>query len=398
MPLLPDIGVVGLVPERWVDTWQPRHQIMSRLARYFHVVWVEPALGWRKLWLGRDSDASTSVEPPRLPDGMTVYGQDRRFPHFYRPTFLATFTARGRLRSAVSRLRRRGCRRVVLYIWRPEFADTLDLVERDLVCYHIDDEYTFSPVEQPIDPSEMRLLKQSDQVFIHSKALWEKKSHLNPHSFVVPNGVDYGLYATPAPEPEDLRVIPRPRIGYVGRVKEQLNFQLLRSLVDRHPSWSFVFVGPHEALGDQVNIVRELSKRRNVFMLGRKPVGELAAYTQHLDVCIMCYEMNDYTKFIYPLKLHEYLAAGRPVVGSPIRSLEEFRGTIALAESLEEWSTALSEALSPSSLAPDRCEARRAVARAYDWNALARGVARIICERLGEDCRARFGELERIPR
>ena len=133
-------------------------------------------------------------------------------------------------------------------------------------------------------------------------------------------------------------------------------------------------------------------------MLGRKPVGELAAYTQHLDVCIMCYEMNDYTKFIYPLKLHEYLAAGRPVVGSPIRSLEEFRGTIALAESSEEWSTALSEALSSSSLAPDRCEARRAVARAYDWNALARGVARIICERLGEDCRARFGELERIPR
>jgi len=286
----------------------------------------------------------------------------------------------------------------VLYIWRPEFVDALDLLEHDLVCYHVDDEYTFSPVEQPIDPSEMRLLKQADQVFIHSKALWEKKSHLNPHSVLVPNGVDYWLYATPVAEPEDLRAIPRPRIGYVGRVKKQLNFQLLRSLIDRHPNWSFVFVGPHESLGDQVDIVRELSERKNVFMLGGKPVGDLAAYTQHLDVCTMCYEMNDYTKFIYPLKLHEYLAAGRPVVGSPIRSLEEFRGTIALAESSEDWSKALSEALSPSSLALERCEARRAVARDYDWSALSRGVARIICERLGGDYQARFDELDRVPR
>jgi len=67
MPLLPEVGVVGLVPERWTDTWQPRHQIMSRLASYFHVVWVEPALEWRELWLGRNPEVSTPWYRPTSP-------------------------------------------------------------------------------------------------------------------------------------------------------------------------------------------------------------------------------------------------------------------------------------------------------------------------------------------
>ena len=393
MPLLPDVGIIGLVPEAWRDTWQPRHQVLSRLARYFHVVWVEPAFGWRELWLGRGVEAPPWDEAQRAPNGFIVYGQDWRFPHFYRPSFLANFTASNRLRQARSTLRRLGCRRVVLYVWRPEFVRSLDMVEHDLTCYHIDDEYTFSPVEQPIDPREKQLISRADQVFIHSKALWEKKGHLNPHSMMVPNGVDYKAYATQAEEPGDLAPIPRPRIGYVGRVKKQLDFRLMKVLAERHASWSFVFVGPHEALGDQAGIVKELSERKNVYMLGGKPVNALPAYTQHLDVCVMCYEMNDYTKFIYPLKLHEYLAAGRPVVGSPISSLEEFRGTIALAESAEEWSEALREALTPESRGSRRVEARRAVAKRYDWDVLVHGVARVIAERLGGDYSDRLGRV-----
>jgi glycosyltransferase involved in cell wall biosynthesis len=385
MPLLPDVGIIGLVPEAWRETWQPRHQVLSRLARYFHVVWVEPAFGWRELWLGHEVEAPPWDKGQRAPNGFIVYGQDWRFPRFYRPGFLANFTATGRLRHARKTLRSLGCRRVVLYIWRPEFVGALDMLEHDLTCYHIDDEYTFSAIEQPIDPREQLLISRADQVFIHSKALWEKKGHLNPRSMMVPNGVDYKSYSTPADEPADLAPIPRPRIGYVGRVKKQVDFRIMKALAERHDNWSFVFVGPHEALGDQEVIVKELSERRNVYMLGGKPVNELPAYTQHLDVCTMCYEMNDYTKFIYPLKLHEYLAAGRPVVGSPISALQEFRGTIALAETVDEWSKALREALTPESGGRSRVEARQSVARRYDWDVLVDGVARVIAERLGGD-------------
>ena len=96
---------------------------------------------------------------------------------------------------------------------------------------------------------------------------------------------------------------------------------------------------------------------------------------------------------IYPLKLHEYLAAGRPVVGSPISSLEEFRGTIALAESADEWPEALRDALTPEARGSSRVEARRAVAKRYDWDVLVHGVARVIAERLGGDYSDRLGRV-----
>jgi len=121
----------------------------------------------------------------------------------------------------------------------------------------------------------------------------------------------------------------------------------------------------------------------NVYFLGAKPVHSLPAYTQHLDICTMPYEVNDYTKFIYPLKLHEYLATGRPVVGSPIRSLQDFAHVIRLARTTEEWSQAIHDSLSPALNSADHVEARRRVARQHDWDELAKLIARTMCWRLG---------------
>ena len=81
-----------------------------------------------------------------------------------------------------------------------------------------------------------------------------------------------------------------------------------------------------------------MSARPNVYFLGGKPTACLGGYPQHFDVCIMPYQVDDYTKYVYPLKLHEYLASGKPVVSSSIRSVEDFRHVVALAGSREQWS------------------------------------------------------------
>ncbi|MCI0591185.1 MAG: hypothetical protein L0Y67_06235 [Gammaproteobacteria bacterium] len=41
--------------------------------------------------------------------------------------------------------------------------------------------------------------------------------------------------------------------------------------------------------------------------------------------------------YIYPLKLHEYLAAGRPVVSASIQTLLDFKHVVSLAGSVDEW-------------------------------------------------------------
>jgi glycosyltransferase involved in cell wall biosynthesis len=379
-PLLPDIGVVGLVPERFGVVWQPRHQVMTRLAKYFHVTWVEPARSWREAFApGYSPDPVLA-----LPEGFMVHDPSRSFPKFYRPGIVGEWTARARLRSAIRTLRRKGCRKVVLYVWRPEFADDLDRGSFDALCYHVDDEYSFSDKDQPVSDRELRLLREADQVFLHSPALIEKKGKINPNTTFVPNGVDYQAFATPVPEPPDLEGIPRPRIGYVGYLKKQLDWDLLEALADRHPKWSFVFVGPRHSHPGIQDALTRMEGRPNVHLLGTKSISEIGAYPQHFDVSILPYAVNDYTRYINPLKLYEYLAAGPPIIGVPIRTLEDFSDTVALASGVDEWSAALERALGPDEQSPARTASRQELARQFEWDLRVRTIAEKIAESLGE--------------
>jgi glycosyltransferase involved in cell wall biosynthesis len=265
----------------------------------------------------------------------------------------------------------------------------VELIPHSASCYHIDDEYSFSDVEQPNGKEETDLIRRVDQVFVTSRGLHDKKGHLNQNTLLVPNGVDYQAYVQTWPEPVDLRTIPRPRVGYIGTIKKQLNLELLHALAQRHPSWSFVLVGPSKHMDEIGTVVRRLAALPNVHFLGEKPVDLLPSYAQHIDVSMLCYKVDGYTKFIYPLKLHESLASGRPCVGSRIRTLQEFATVLDLADSTEEWSEALATMLGPSAQVEARVAARRAVAQEHDWNRIVHRIALTLGERLGPSYRRR---------
>jgi glycosyltransferase involved in cell wall biosynthesis len=269
----------------------------------------------------------------------------------------------------------------VLYVWRAELGDALDRIGHDAAVYHIDDEYTFSPVEKPLDEREARLIRRVDEVIVHSPALLEKKGRLNPNTRMIPNGVDFAALVTSRSEPSDLAGIPRPRVGYVGVIKEQLDLPLLATLAERHPDWHFVLVGPNQA---RPAAMTRLNARPNVHLLGAKPVTDVPAYLQHMDVGIMPYVLDGYTKFIYPLKLHEYFASGLPVVATPVRSVLAFRGLVTLAEGEPAWSAALADALAGKHGGPADVAARRSVAAAHDWDDLVLQIANTLCESLGQ--------------
>ncbi|MDD1745270.1 MAG: glycosyltransferase [Candidatus Methanoperedens sp.] len=321
-----------------------------------------------------------------------IYKPEKWLPLLYRPGVFASFLARQRLLRALRFLRSKGCKKIILYLWRPEFESALDLIPNDLSCYHIDDEYSFSDIEQPMDPREERLISRVGQVFIHSKTLFEKKAYLNARTLLIPNGVNYDAYASEWDEPEDLRPIPHPRVGYTGVIKKQLDWPLLLELAEARPEWSFVFVGPNAPHQEIVSYIEKLSRKKNVHFLGEKPAEYLPAYTRHFDVCIMPYRRNDYTKYIYPLKLHEYLASGKPVIGTPIPALEDFRSVVDIADSVPGWSCAIAEALSPAAKGMDQCQARQAIARQHDWNLLVWRIAETLAERLGQEVAKRMRE------
>lgn len=382
-PRFADVAVVALVADRWDRAWQSRHHILSRLARYFHVVWCNEPDEWR-------AALAVSKRAPAVPtpDNLAVFQPGLAEARFHRPGLLARLTERRRYRAAVRLARARGARRIILYLWRPQFAGALEAVAYDRAVYHIDDEYSFSRQAQGLDPVERALMASVDQVFIHSRAMMDRKGNVNANTRWVPNGVDFAAFSAPQAEPDDLRGIARPRVGYVGYLKSQLDFSLLDALAARRPEWSFVFVGPTGVLKNQARAFAALMARPNAFLLGPRPRACLPGYVQHVDVCTMCYNIDEYTRYIYPLKTHEYLAAGRPVVATPIPSLREFGQVLALARSVDDWEAAILRCLAEPGDS-DKARARRRVAARHDWDRIVDDIARHFCDLLGESRESR---------
>lgn len=380
----PDVGVIAFVPDRWSNQWQPRHHLLSHLARHFPIVWVEPPHEWREI-----PDRVRSYLTNRgldTPPGLLRHRAPWWLPRVYRPKAMALRLQHRRVALAVERLKSFDIHQLVLYLWRPGFERALDLVPHDLSVYHIDDEYSFSETDVPISETELSLIRRSDVVFIHSPGLMEKKGSINPNTTYVPNGVDFELFARESPEPQDLRRIGHPRIGYTGYLKKQLDWPLLTHLASRHPDWNLVLIGPIKSHPEIRRHVAELRSRENVYFLGPKSLQELSAYPGHLNVCLMPYRETDYTDYIYPLKLHEYLAGGSPVVGTPIRTLRLFSDVVRLANTPEEWSRQVAAALSAREDVAVRDRARRrSVARRHDWNRLSDLVASAILRSLGQE-------------
>ena len=177
-PLFPSIGVIGLVPDIWGDYWQVRQHVLTRLASYFFVVWVNPS---RSIPEGHEKcEAAGGVDEGGRPAGFHVYTPPFWLSGMGRPGLLANFLFDLRLRQARKILENRGCRQIITYIWRPEYERALLSLPGNLACYHIDDEYTFSEKEVPTDLVETRLIRKVDQVFVHSQGLFEKKGWAQP--------------------------------------------------------------------------------------------------------------------------------------------------------------------------------------------------------------------------
>lgn len=186
------------------------------------------------------------------------------------------------------------------------------------------------------------------------------------------NGVEAGHFGAPAAEPADLAALPRPRIGYAGLLSHFLDFATLEALRRNRQGGTLVLLGPGSPATDAA--VRELAAREGVAVLGPKPYAELPAYLQHFDVGVIPFRASDpYVQGINPNKVYQYLAAGLPVVTTPLLDLAPSAPDLAFADSPEAMVAAVQAALA----APEGAARRRGMAAAHDWDALA---ARLVHE------------------
>ena len=113
------------------------------------------------------------------------------------------------------------------------------------------------------------------------------------------------------------------------------------------PEWQFVMIGPVVKISEE-----DLPRRENIHYLGGRSYQELPAYLSGWDVALMPFALNESTKYISPTKTPEYLAAGKPVVSTPIRDVVRPYGELGLvhiAETAEEFVAACEKALQENS-------------------------------------------------
>lgn len=177
--------------------------------------------------------------------------------------------------------------------------------------------FKFAP--QKLKDLEQELLNRADIVFTGGVSLYEAKKsrHVNIHAF--PSSIDFEHFSKARngiAVPEDQITIKGPSFGFYGVVDERFDIDLLRNAAALRPEWQFVIIGPIVKIDPA-----DLPQAANIHYLGGRDYKQLPAYLKAWDVAFIPFAMNDSTRFISPTKTPEYLAAGKPVISTPIHDV-----------------------------------------------------------------------------
>jgi glycosyltransferase involved in cell wall biosynthesis len=196
---------------------------------------------------------------------------------------------------------------------------------------------------------ERRLLRRADLVFTGGRSLYKSKRRLHPHAHLFPSSVDAAHFRRArswgaAAEPGDQAGLARPRVGFFGVLDERMDYALLDGVARARPDWQLVMLGPTAKIDPAA-----LPRRPNLHWLGMKGYAELPAYLAGWDAGLMPFALNEATRFISPTKTPEFLAAGVPLVSTPVPDVVSDwgrDGLVEIAAGAEEVVAAIEAALS----------------------------------------------------
>jgi glycosyltransferase involved in cell wall biosynthesis len=209
--------------------------------------------------------------------------------------------------------------------------------------------------------------------------LQASKNSLNPQTHLVPHGVDVDHFAKatdPATRvPDDVADLPHPILGFFGLIQEWVDLELLAEVARLRPDGSIVLIG--QARTDRKP--RDMPK--NVHFLGQRPYETLPAYCRAFDVGLIPFRINELTLNVNPIKLREYLAAGLPVVSTPLPEVAVYRPLVDIAEDAEAFVAACDRAVAADD--SESIERRRDAMRKETWAAKVEHLSKLV-----EACRA----------
>ena len=394
--MLGDRDIVVLASAPWKTVGPINcHHIALRLAEHNRVLYVESP-GLRSPNLLHKADLLKIAGRLRGWMRCAVSGPERMAPNLY---VVSPIIVPFRGRSCTERLNdillRRACagaalrlhfRRPILWTFLPTSFCLVGCLNEAAVVYHCTDDYAGNPGVDAswIEGEERRLAGAADLCLATSHPLAARLRAMGAKVACVPNVAETHRFAQPPLRiPADLASLPRPIVGYVGNIAAYMtDLELLAGIAESRPEWSLVLVGP-VGTGDPSTRLSALRRYGNVSLLGPRRYEEIPNYVHGFDVCLIPFRRNRVTDGAIPLKTFEYLAAGKPVVCTPLAALraEPLGDVLCYAEGTEEFVRAIELCLADSG--GDSTARRREVAERYCWSKRFPEIEDLVSEVLG---------------
>ncbi|HLD21413.1 MAG TPA: glycosyltransferase [Patescibacteria group bacterium] len=257
---------------------------------------------------------------------------------------------------------------ITIWSYNPFMAPILTDFSNAFVVFDAVDNWAEHPAYAKFVPkieSYYKIIqKRSNLIFTVSEGLVDffgKKEHV----FFVPNGVDSEHFKQGTCNKEWKNNHSAAVIGYHGVIQSRVNTAIFEYLAKKHPTYQFIIAGPiWKEVKSACTMLQK--KYKNIQFIGSIPYAELPDIISCFDVAIIPHKIDAFTQSMNPLKLYEYLAAGKPVVASAIAGADQFQDLVQLAVSPEDFSSKIVEALQTDS---DELRNRRQhMAALHSWN------------------------------
>jgi len=320
---------------RWDFVYQRPQHLLKRSANDRRVFFIEEPVFNGSMHLDvRERDNGVRVITPHLPEGLNS--------DVAMQAVLKEMVHRYFVENAI--------REYVFWYYTPMALEFTRQMSPIAVVYDCMDELSaFKGAPDILVQHEKELLKLADIVFTGGHSLYEAKRDRHPAVYAFPSSIDrahFNSARVATEEPEDQRDIKYPRLGFFGVIDERFDIDLIDRMAEARPEWQFIMIGPVVKIHPDM-----LPRRANIHYLGSKNYQHLPKYIAGWDVALLPFAMNESTRFISPTKTPEYLAAGKPVVSTPIQDVVRPYGEMQLVQiagNTDEFIAAVETALRPS--------------------------------------------------
>jgi hypothetical protein len=368
------VTLLFLAHLKWHHVWQRPQQLMTRFARRYRVIYVDPPALLEEIKEPElhefGFDQGVQVLQPRFPADV-----GERSDTYWRMWL-------GMLPSV---LRQAGSH-IVLWVSSPYVDQLLEHAKPhiQLAVYDcMDDLASFKDGGAEMRVLEEHLLGLVDLVFTGGHSMYQARKDRHPRVHCFPSGVDIEHYQqvqrTETPIATQIASIPHPQLGYFGVLDERIDWELIREVAARKPEWHWVLVGPTAKVEPEA-----LPKASNIHYLGKQAYSDLPGFLKGFDIATMPFALNEATRFISPTKTLEYLAGDKWVISTSVPDVVAFYSEIvAIADGADAWIATIEASLAaPTGELQARLERARPVLEASTWDAIAARMADLVDEQL----------------